>query len=253
MCKPFSGIVTKSGKGYYDNKIQSHSEIIDLFKNQDSELIDDKLPPDNTFGRFEITPDNGNLLLPDKWSFKLDEDIKPKWWRKIHEEKAWELHKVWIEWLHKKIDVSKYPINPFTLKYQPIKKLPDSIMDSIGYSIRYSIWDSIRDLIGDSIGDSIWDSIRDSTRDSIRYSIWDSIRDSTRDSIRYSIVGSIWDSIWVNIAYIFPDIWKQYKQYKPIIDLWHRGIVQVWYLSEWHYFGSPEGDGKCIEVFPNEN
>ena len=239
MCKPFSGIITRSGKGYYDNKIQSHSEVVDLFKSQDPELADDKLPPDNTFAKFEITPDNGNLLLPDNWSFNLDEDVKPKWWKKRHEEKAWEIHKDWLEWLHNKIDVSKYPKNPLLMKPQPFE-IRDSIRYSIGYSIRYSIGYSIRYSIWYSIGYSIWDSIG--------YSIWDSIGDSIGYSIRYSIGYSIRYSIGINTAFMIPEVWEKYKEYQPIVDLWHKGIVPVWYQDAWHYFGSPEGDGKCVEM-----
>jgi len=47
---------------------------------------------------------------------------------------------------------------------------------------------------------------------------------------------------------MFPEVWEKFKEHQPIIDLWHQGIVPVWYLDAWHYYGSPEGDGKCVEM-----
>jgi hypothetical protein len=197
MCKIFSCEVTKSCKGYYDNKIHSHSEVNKMYVKDDPELQDNKLPPNNTFVKCEITPKNGNIVLPDEWELNVDEEITPEWFKKRHEEKAWECHSEWLKWFRSKVDDTKYPKNPFLMKPEPFNKLDNSI------------------------------------RGSIRDSIWDSIR------------GSIWDSIWLHVGNMCKiDI----KEGKQIIDLWEKGIIPVWYQDAWHYYGSPNGDGKCEEI-----
>jgi len=253
MCKVFSCVITKSNKGYFDNKIHSHLEVQKIFESQDPELIDDKLPPDNTFGKCEITAKNGNICKPDEWVFRVDEDTVPKWWKKCHEETAWDCHAEWLKWLYSVVDVSKYPKNPFLKPAEPFERLGYSIWESIGESIGNSVLDSILGSIEDSIGDSIRESIRESIGESIGNSILESILDSIGNSIWgsggesvwESVTESLWDSLWIhmgNMCSIEP------KEGKQIISLWEKGIMPVWYRDSCHYFRSPNGDGKCEEI-----
>ena len=77
MCKAFSCIVTQSGKVYWKAGLDSHKDIINLHK-EDLELKDDKMPPNNTFARIEITPKDGDYLnIRNKWIYKIDQDIVP--------------------------------------------------------------------------------------------------------------------------------------------------------------------------------
>jgi hypothetical protein len=74
MCSPASFVLTKD-KIFWGTESDSHDEII----------AEHKLHADGVRGanivRVEITPQHGNFLLPiDEWTYKLDQDDKPKWY-----------------------------------------------------------------------------------------------------------------------------------------------------------------------------
>ena len=93
MCKAFSGVVHKSGKVYWKFAMDSHEDIKDKFKLDDSEK--GKICP------IEITPNNSDYHFPDKWTLIFDEGNAPAWWKASHEKHAWEAHKSWLRKLNK--------------------------------------------------------------------------------------------------------------------------------------------------------
>ena len=75
MCNAFSAVITIAGDCYWKAGLDSHEDIIELFKPKDKLLVDDKHPSD--FVRVEIIPKDNDYLNPyGKWLFKLD-DKKP--------------------------------------------------------------------------------------------------------------------------------------------------------------------------------
>lgn len=253
MCQAFSCLITQDGKGYYDNKIHSHSEIQAMFVEQDPMLKDDKLPP--TFARVEIVPENRSILFPDKWILKVDENEVPKWFKKRHEEKAWSMHAEWLQWLHAEIDTSRFSKNPFSRKPH-LSKLKEPAKAFVWDSLLDSIRESLLPSMGEFIWESVRDSLRDSRLDSVRESIWKPVRAFMRESVgvstRVFVRDSIEDFMWAQVSYMFPKcslfVDGKYK-YQDLIDLWNAGIVPAYYAGKWHYFVSPNGDGVVEEAF----
>jgi len=261
MCKALSLLVTKSGKIYYKVGVDSHDTLQSLFQKKDKELKDDKLPPDNTFCRVEITPKNGNYCKPDQeWKLRIDEEVKPNWWNKEFEKPCFEALEVWKEKVYGQINLKEInnPIHPFkidppkkiTFRHKKLLKEWDSVGDSVG--------DSVRASVRDSVGDSVWDSVRASVRDSVGDSVWDSVRASVRDSVRASVRASVWDSVGAYISYSFPKIktWKYCDKrkspfnkikgnpFRSAIKLWRSGLVPSYdsYNEVWRLHGGPKAE-----------
>ena len=74
-----------------------------------------------------------------------------------------------------------------------------SVRDSVWDSVRASVRASVRDSVGASVRDSVGASVRDSVRDSVGASVRDSVRDYVRasvgDSVGDSVLASVWDSV----------------------------------------------------------
>jgi len=75
MCRPASMVVTKQ-KVFWSKNSDSHEDIIEEFK-----LDEGKLREQPKLVRVEIVPPNEDYKLPfSKWNYRLDQDIKPKWY-----------------------------------------------------------------------------------------------------------------------------------------------------------------------------
>ena len=73
MCRPASFVLSKD-KVFWSKSTDSHEDIIEEF-----ELVV-SVASKITILRVEITPPNGDMREPlEKWSFKVDQDIRPKW------------------------------------------------------------------------------------------------------------------------------------------------------------------------------
>jgi hypothetical protein len=76
MCTPASFVVTENNV-YWSKKTDSHEDIIKEFKLVEMDGSDTPL-----FVRVEVTPPNGDMTIDlDKWIYKLDQDIKPRWYK----------------------------------------------------------------------------------------------------------------------------------------------------------------------------
>ena len=142
MCKAFSGIVDRSGKVYWKFAVDSHEDI----KNKFNLLLKDKRKSD--LCPFEIAPMNGNYLQPDKWDFRFDENIIPDWWKASHEKHCWEAYKRWKLNLDKTLIYKKivHPLEDVefkgevTIEQKALLKQWASVWDSVGASVRDSVW-----------------------------------------------------------------------------------------------------------------
>jgi len=255
MCKAFSAIVLESGEVLWEMGMDSHSEILEKHK-----IKDDTADPKHLmFARVEIAPKNNNYLKPDKWVFRLDQRIKPRWWNKAYRQYAWE---AWAEW-KKELDsilVYKDIIHPFkdvrirkrTTKWDvDLLRQWDSAWRSVGRSVRDSVWDSVgrsvRDSVRDSVWDSVGDSVWDSVWDSVGRSVWDSVRDSVGRSVRDSVGASV--EAYLGSFFNLPRYaWKYTDKIKtdgypfqPAVDLWERGLVPSFDGKTWRLHAGPDG------------
>ena len=79
MCKFFSSIVTRQGEVLYNQFIDSHETLIQIFK-----LRDDK--PMDYFVRCEFYPqDNNDMGDADKYELRVDENFTPEWFEEFRE------------------------------------------------------------------------------------------------------------------------------------------------------------------------
>jgi hypothetical protein len=223
MCQAFSCVITKSKKVYWKTGIDSHDQLVEMFKSKDKELIDDKEPPNNTFARIEIIPKDKNYLdIKSDWIYQIDEKVKPLWLNPSYEK---ECRIAWVKWkkeVYSKFDLEQilHPIHPFKIK-------PPKITDKHLKLLKER--DSVRDSVGDSVWDSVWASVRDSVRDSV----WASVRDSVRDSVWDSVWDSVRDSVWAYMGSSFTTSkWKYCEKVKvkgypfnSVVKLWKMGLV----------------------------
>ena len=252
MCKAFSCLVTKRNKVYWQAGMDSHSGVQAKFVKEDKQLNDNKLPPNNTFARIEIVPNNNNYLKPDKWIYKIDENIAPFWLSKRHENSCMKAFKKWEKQVYLGINMKEAlnPIHPFRIKPPKIEKKHlklllhwESVRASVEESVWASVWASVRASVEESVWDSVWASLRASVGDSVRASVWESVEESVWDSL--------WDSVGDSLkAYqgsLFTNIkkWKycnfKYKGYpfKDAVKLWKMGLVASYSTSDkkWRLHG----------------
>ena len=214
MCQAFSCIITIAGDCYWKAGLDSHEDIIDLFKPKDKLLIDDKDPAD--FVRVEINPENNDYLNPyGKWIFKLN-GKKPKWFNNKFEPICWIEFEKWRNEVYSSFNWKdvKNPINPFEI--EPPKKITKKHLallkqwDSVWASVRASVWASVWASVGDSVRDSVW--------------------------------ASVWDSVLAYCGTFFPNIkeWKYTDKikiksypYQSCVDLWKIGLVPSYDGNEW--------------------
>jgi hypothetical protein len=221
MCKAWSGIVLKSGEVIWEMGVDGHEYLLRLAQKKYPDLKDNESRPDHlAFARVEITPDNGDYLSPDKWTFRLDEEITPSWWSAIHEKEAWDAQKLWLKRLGK-ILVRKPIIHPFR-DIVPPKKITKTHLALV------KKWASVRASVRASVGDSVRDSVRDS--------VW----------------ASAGDSVWAYTGSFFSlprDAWKYTENIKakgypfaPAVKLWEMGLVPSFDCKVWRLHGGPKAE-----------
>jgi hypothetical protein len=252
MCQAISILITKSKKVYWKAGVDSHDQLVELFKKKDKELKDDKKPPLNTFARIEIVPHDGNYLKPkQKWDYKIDEEVKPDWLDKSYEKPCRLAEKLWKKEIYSQFNLKEVlnPIYPFKIKPPKITKKHIDVV-KLWASVWDSVWASVRDSVWASVGASVWASVGASVRDSVWASVWDSVRDS------------VWDSVWASVGVysgsMFPKIkkWKYVDKrkspfnkikgypFQSAVWLWKQGLVASFDGSIWRLHGSPKGNGK---------
>jgi len=210
MCNACSLLITKSKKVYWKTGVDSHDSLHSLFVKKDKELVDDKRPPDNTFARIEISPENNDYLRPNKWIYTIDERVKPDWLDKSYEKPCWNRFKKWKKEVYSSFNLKDVlnPLNPFKIKppkkitkrYIEAVRLWASVRDSAGDSVGASVRDSVGASVRASVGASIWHSVGDSVGASVGASVWHSVGDSVGDSVWHSVGDSVWHSIWDSVG-----------------------------------------------------
>ena len=258
ICKAFSCIISRVGTVTWKLGIDSHDDLIKNAGYKDD--TDDKNRLE--FARVEITPDNGDYLNPDKWTLRIDEQIRPSWWTEEHEKKGFLAFQKWKKQLDK-IIVHKPIIHPFQVIPLPDHVDPmflnlliewnsvwKSVWDSVWKSVRDSVWDSVGDSVEDSVWKSVWNSVRDSVWNSVWKSVWNSVWNSVGDSVWDSVWNSVGDSAWAYTGSFFllnRSGWKYCENigcsgypFEPLVKLWEMGIV-------------PSFDGKIwrLHIGPN--
>jgi hypothetical protein len=217
MCNAFSCIVDRDKKVTWKFGTDSHDGLLRI-----AGLPDDTKDPDKIrFCRVEISPKNKDYLNPDRWVFKIDMDITPKWWTLSHKKACEVAHKDWMDQLYK-ILVRKAIVHPF--KITPPKKITKKHLDLLKEWA--SVWTSV--------GASVWGSVRDSVRDSVWGSVWASVRDSVE-----AYAGSF---------FILPrDAWKHTENIKtdeypflPLVKLWEMGLVPSFDGKKWRLHGGTD-------------
>lgn len=134
------------------------------------------------------------------------------------------------------------PVHPFHIK--PPKKITQrhirllkewaSVRDSVGASVRDSVWDRVWASVGASVWDRVWDSVW--------ASVWDSVWDS--------VGPSVWDSVGAYFGSLFPGIknWKWANgttndyPFRAAVDLWHMGLIPSLAGKTWRLHGGPDGN-----------
>ena len=113
MCKAFSCIIDREKKVTWQFGVDSHDQLLKI-----AGISDDTIDPALIkFCRVEIAPKNGNYLDPDKWVFKIDMDVTPKWWTLAHKKACMKAHEEWKDQLYK-ILVRKAIVHPFKITPQ---------------------------------------------------------------------------------------------------------------------------------------
>ena len=91
MCNFVSGIITKSGKVYFNEELESlsddsHSKILKVNNIKDNTADPEK----KQFARFEYYPNSGHDYFSDysNWKLHIDESVVPFWLKKRHEKKC---------------------------------------------------------------------------------------------------------------------------------------------------------------------
>ncbi|MFA7581864.1 MAG: hypothetical protein WCX99_03030 [Candidatus Paceibacterota bacterium] len=209
---------------YWKVGVDGHTNIQHLFVEQDVELVDDKMPPKNTFARVEITPPEGDYLNTefDKWVYQIDEEVKPSFLKPKHEKLCREAHKEWAKEIYSKINVeeARNPINPFKITPPKITQEHIALLKK---------WDSVRASVGDSV------------RDSVRDSVWDSVRDSVWASVWGSVWASVWGSVWGYYGSLFSiDKWENAYPYQSAVALWKQGLVPSYDGKTWRLHGGTD-------------
>ena len=216
MCKAFSCIVTRGDKVYWKAGVNSHEDIIDFFKKDDKDLVDDKMPPLNTFARIEIVPPDGNYLDTrfSRWNYMLGTQIKPTFLVKKHERLCRAAFRVWVENTYTfNIKEAKKPICPF--KIVP----PETITEE--HITLVKKWAAVRDSMWDSVGVSVWDSV------------WDSVG---------AYIGSLFPiTTWKYIDYKNPLFKRGEYPFQSLVDLWKAGLVPSFNGKIWRLHGGENG------------
>jgi hypothetical protein len=211
MCHAFSCIVPETGSVIWKFGVDGHEKII-----EDAGFGDRTNDPKHMkFARVEITPDNGSYLAPDRWTLKIDEQIKPRWWNPAYEAEAMDAHKQWLRKLNR-ILVKKPIVHPFN-DVTPSKKVTKRHLALLKQ------WDSVRA--------SVWDSVRASVGASVLASVW------------ASVLASVWASAWAYSGSFFhlprkswlytENIAGSGYPFQPLVDLLEDGLVPSFDGTTW--------------------
>ena len=225
MCKAFSCIVMKSGDVKWKFGVDSHDEILEQYGIRDQNVEPDELE----FARVEVTPDNGDYLFPDRWTLRVDERIKPKWFTASYELFVMDEHKKWVAELDRVL-IRKKIINPLSLECKSVTEDDVALLRvwaSVRASVSYSVCDSVCDSVRASVRDSVWDSVRDS----VRASVWASVRDSV-----WGYIGSFFSlpkEKWLNCQNV---PFKKHP-FESVVELWERGLVPSFDGTTWRLHG----------------
>ena len=236
MCQAFSCLSLKNGEVLWKFGVDSHEDLV-----QAAKLIDDGR--EQTFVRVEITPRNKSYLRPDAWTYRVDQDDRPEWYREEFAEA--ECRKAHAEWLKKLRAVlpEQDLVNPFGVP-PPNEITPAHLAllrewASARALVRASVRALVRASVWSSVKDSVWDSVRASARASVKASVW------------ASVWGSVWDSVWAYIGSLFrvPRVaWKNTEHipgdgypFQPAVDLWHQGLVPSYDGTKWRLHGGLDG------------
>jgi len=84
MCEFFSGIVKRDLTVLSDLNSNSHEDMINKFGLDDTLSLNSR-----DWVRFEFTPKDLFSLKKGDWSFKVDEDSRPKWCKTAHKLACW--------------------------------------------------------------------------------------------------------------------------------------------------------------------
>jgi len=243
MCKACSMLITKSNKVYWKTGVDSHDELLKLYK--DPDLDTDAKPL--KFAKIEISPKDGNYLKPQKsnWQFKVDEEVRPEFILPLQEKLCWQAWAKWKKEVYPKMDLEgmKNPINPIKIKHSTKVSKKEIKLASEWASVRVSVGDSVRASVWASVGDSVRASVGASVRASVGASVWASVGDSVGASVRDSVRDSVRVSVGNYIGSLFklPRIeWKYTEKIKtedypfqPAVDLWKRGLVPSFDGKKW--------------------
>jgi hypothetical protein len=232
MCRAFSGIINKNGRVFWKLGIDSHSGIITHYH-----IKDDTYDPKNLrFAKFEITPKNNNYLYPNKWTFRLDESVKPLWWNKGYEQFCFAAKDEWYKELEEYI-VRKPIIHPF-MDIKPPKKITGKHLDLLRKwsSVRSSVGSLVRASVGPSVGASVVSSV------------WASVWASVWPSVGASVVSSVWALVWPYTGSFFKlPKWGGVKHkkgeypFQVAVDLWEMGLVPSSDVRVWRLYGGKDG------------
>ena len=209
MCRAFSCIIDREKTVTWKFGIDSHDSLLKI-----AGIKDDTIDPNLIkFCRVEIAPENNDYLNPDKWQFKIDMDVIPKWWTLAHKKACMKAHEEWKNQLYK-ILVRKAIVHPF--KITPPKKITQKHIDLL------KEWASVGASVWDSVGASVWDSVG----------------------------ASVWDSVgaYAGTFFLLPrDAWKYTENVKtdeypflPLIKLWEQGLVPSFDGKKWRLHGGED-------------
>ena len=230
MCKAFSCIVTDQGDVRWKMGIDSHSALLTHFHIPDTTANKKEI----RFAKIEITPANNDYLKPDKWVFRLDEDVAPDWWNAADEQLARAAHKKWYRAIRRML-VNKPVVHPFN------DRNPKKITH--GHLALLKSWASVWASARASVGESVWASVGDSVWASVWDSAWASLWTSASDSVRASARASV--RAYVGSRFRLPrKAWKYTEgiktkayPFQPCVDLWEAGLVPSFDGKQWRLRG----------------
>ncbi len=264
MCEAFSCLFLKNGEVLWKFGVDSHEDLVQAAKLQDDGR-------EQTFVRVEITPRNKSYLRPDAWTYRVDQDDRPEWYRaEFAEEECRKAHAEWLKKLRAILPEQDIidpfgvpPPNEITPAHLALLREWASVVDTVGDSVvdtvvdtawdsvRGSVWASVRASVVDTVVDTVWDSAWDSVRGSVWASVRASVRASVVDTVRASVGDSVWGSIWAYFGSLFRlprSAWKYAEHipgdgypYQPAVDLWSQGLVPLYNGMTWRLHGGPDG------------
>jgi len=283
MCKFFSFVSNGYGKYFFmdasvrrrivsgdlDYETDSHSSIADYHQR-----VGSLTKGEDTCNKYEFNPWTRKFTV-DQINAK-DDRFKAEAWVRQLDFSVVEPRVVIKPIVHPFDDLDRKRVSKRDIDaLQEMKRVVGSVMASVRASVMESVWVSVRASfrasvgysVGVSVSDSVWESVGYSVGGSVRDSVWASVRDSFRASVGYSVWGSVSDSVWASVrdsfrasvyvyisSFVRCDDWKHIKHdpgenpFKPIADMWERGIVPSYDGTTWRLHG-----GKEVKVLYEEN